>query len=84
MYPTCYPTSVRKTSLYLSDDDARRLRRLADAEGRSQADVVRSAIAAYERNRGADRAFALSRAWEGDGSSVADVTEERLLQGFGE
>jgi predicted transcriptional regulator len=75
---------VRKTSLYLSEDDVRRLRRLAAAEGRSQAEIVRSAIAAYEQARPVDRDFALAGVWAGDGSSVAAVAEEELLEGFGE
>ncbi|MDQ3708644.1 MAG: ribbon-helix-helix protein, CopG family [Actinomycetota bacterium] len=75
---------MRKTSLYLSDDDARRLRRLAAAEGRSQAEIVRSAIAAYEQSPPVDRGFALAAAWTGDGSSVANLAEDELLEGFGE
>ncbi len=74
---------MRKTSLYLAEADVERLRRLADREGRSQAEIVRAAIAAYESRLEADRAFALAGAWEGDGSSVADVPEAELLRGFG-
>lgn len=74
---------MRKTSVYLDDSDAERLRRLAAQEGRSQAEIVREALAAYERARTAPRAFALEDTWAGDGSSVADVPEEELLAGFG-
>lgn len=74
---------VKKTSLYLDELDVERLRRLAELEGRSQAEVVRAAIAAYETTRTGWRTFALAGAWEGDGSSVADVSEEELLRGFG-
>jgi predicted transcriptional regulator len=73
---------VKKTSLYLHETDVQRLRRLAQAEGRSQADIVRAAIAQYEASAGA-RQFALAGAWAGDGTSVADIPEEELLQGFG-
>jgi predicted transcriptional regulator len=74
---------MKKTSVYLDDSDVERLSRLATAEGRSQADVIRSALAAYENARTAPRDFALDGAWAGDGSSVADVPEEELLTGFG-
>jgi transcriptional regulator with XRE-family HTH domain len=74
---------VRKTSLYLDDSDAERLRRLAAQEGRSQADIVRAALSEYEQGRIAPRDFELESAWAGDGSSVADVPEQELLDGFG-
>ena len=74
---------MKKTSVYLDDSDVERLGRLAAAEGRSQADVIRSALAAYEKERIAPRDFALDGAWAGDGSSVANVPEEELLTGFG-
>jgi hypothetical protein len=74
---------MKKTSVYLNDSDVDRLRRLAAEEGRSQAEIVRAALSAYERTRTMARDFALEDAWAGDGSSVADVPEEELLAGFG-
>jgi hypothetical protein len=74
---------VKKTSLYLDDGDVERLRRLAQREGRSQADVVRAALAAYESRLVAQRRFSLTGSAEGDGQSVADLPEEDLLRGFG-
>jgi predicted DNA-binding protein len=74
---------MKKTSIYLEDTDRERLRRLAEREGRSQAEVVREALAAYELQQAGDRRFALTGTWEGDGTSVADVPEEELLRGFG-
>jgi predicted transcriptional regulator len=74
---------MKKTSLYLEEADLARLKRLALREGRSQAEIVRAAIAAYEEQSSPDRAFALAGAWEGDGTSVADIPEEELLRGFG-
>lgn len=75
---------MKKTSLYLDDSDLARLRRLAAQEGRSQAEIVRAAIAAYELRQTAHRSFSLTGAWEGDGTSVADVPEDELLKGFGD
>jgi hypothetical protein len=75
--------AVKKTSLYLDDGDVERVRRLAQREGRSQADVVRAALAAYESQLVAQRRFSLTGCAEGDGQSVADLPEEDLLQGFG-
>jgi hypothetical protein len=74
---------MKKTSLYLDDGDVERVRRLAQREGRSQADVVRAALAAYESQLVAQRQFSLTGSAEGDGQSVADLPEEDLLQGFG-
>ncbi len=82
--PTWYPTWVKKTSLYLDETDVHRLRRLSQAEGRSQAEIVRSAIAAYEAAAAGARNFTLAGSWAGDGTSVADLTEEELLAGYGE
>ena len=78
-----YTGAMRKTSVYLSDDLAERLARIARETGRSQADILRSAIAAYQPPPPADRAFALSGCVTGDGSSVADIDEDELLRGFG-
>ena len=35
---------MRKTSVYLDDEQAERLARLSETEGRSQAEIVREAI----------------------------------------
>ena len=75
---------MKKTSIYLDEGDAQRLRRLAEMEGRSQALIVREAIATYEAIRKPERRFALAGCWEGDGTSIADAPEEELLRGFGE
>lgn len=81
---------MKKTSVYLTDDEVEILRRLAEREGKSQAMVLREAIVAYDAEREAipDRHFAIF-AVEGsgastDGRSVADMTDEELLAGFGE
>lgn len=81
--PTCYPTRMQKTSVYLDAADVERLRRLASREGRSRAEIIRLAIAAYEGRLQRDRHLALTGAWTGDGTSVADVPERELLEGFG-
>ncbi len=74
---------MKKTSLYLSDAELRRLRRLAQLEKTSQAEIVRRAIARYTPEGTADRNFALFNSGAGDGRSVADIPEEELLEGFG-
>lgn len=74
---------MKKSSLYLDDADVLRLRRLAAQERRSQAAIVRAALAAYEAGLRGDRNLALTGAWSGDGTSVADVPKRDLLQGFG-
>jgi hypothetical protein len=75
---------VDKTSVYLSDADRRRLARLAKAEGVSQAEIIRRAIAGYAAGRTADRRYQLAASYDGPGGSVADVPEAELLRGLGE
>jgi hypothetical protein len=84
--PTSCPIflDMRKTSVYLDEDQARRLARLAREEGRSQAEVLREAVATYQPKPSQDRNFALAGSGRGDGSSIAEVAEEDLLRGFGE
>jgi predicted transcriptional regulator len=47
---------VKKTSIYLSDDDRERLARLAEREGKSKALVLREALAMYDASQ-PDRNF---------------------------
>jgi predicted transcriptional regulator len=75
---------VRKTSVYLNDEELARLAALAEREGTSQAEVLRRAIRLYEPERHGDRSFSLTGVAEGPGGSVADLTDEELLEGFGE
>jgi predicted transcriptional regulator len=76
--------AMRKTSVYLDDALAERLAVLAREEGRPQSEVLRDAIAGYRPRFAQDRDFAMAGAGRGDGSSVADVSEDDLLAGFGE
>lgn len=75
---------MRKTSVYLDEDQAQRLARLARQEGCSQAQILREAVATYEPTLPQDRSFALAGSGHGDGSSIANIPEEDLLKGFGE
>jgi hypothetical protein len=75
---------MRKTSVYLDEHQAERLARLAQQEGRSQAEILREAVATYQPKPSDDRNFALSGSGQGDGTSIADVSQEELLKGFGE
>jgi predicted transcriptional regulator len=74
---------VQKTSVYLSDEEVARLVSLARREGTSQAEVIRRAIRSYQPRRPADRDFSLVGSADGPGGSVAELTEEQLLEGFG-
>lgn len=75
---------MRKTSVYLDEHQAERLARLAREEGRPQAEILREAVATYQPKPSQERNFALAGSGHGDGSSIADVLEEDLLEGFGE
>ena len=77
---------MRKTSVYLDDELARRLARPRREEGRSQAEIVRDAIARYEPEPAQDREFALAAGFEADRRrSEGDLgdPEDELLEGFG-
>jgi Arc/MetJ-type ribon-helix-helix transcriptional regulator len=74
---------MRKTSVYLTEELAARLKRLAEAEGRSEADVIRRAIESYPAAPPQRRILAY-KVGRGPGDSVADIPEEELLEGFGE
>ena len=82
--PTSCPilVVVRKSSIYLSEEQAERLARLAREEGRSQAEILREALGSYRARPSKDRAFALEGCVEGTGGSVADLDEQDLLRGF--
>lgn len=74
---------MNKTSVYLSAEETTRLAALAKREGTSQAEVIRRAIKSYQPLRRGDRDFALSGAASGPGTSVAELTDEELMTGFG-
>ena len=77
---------VRKTSVYLNDEQAERLARLARQEGRSQAEILREAVAAYQPPPSRDREFALAagfRRIDGDARPISEIPERELLDGFG-
>lgn len=74
---------MRKTSVYLSEEESARLARLAARDGTSQAQIIRRAIDTYEPPLKPARALALSAVADGPGESVADLDEDALLDGFG-
>ena len=77
---------MRKTSVYLDDEQAERLARLARQEGRSQAEILREAIAVYQPPASRDRDFALAvgfRRIDGDRRPISQIPERELLEGFG-
>lgn len=78
---------MRKTSVYLDDAQAIRLARLAREEGRSQAEILREAVATYEPKPSSDRDFALAsgfRRIDGDTRPLSEIPDNQLLAGFGE
>jgi predicted DNA-binding protein len=77
---------MRKTSVYLDDEQAERLARLARQEGRSQAEILREAIAAYQPSASPDRDFALAAGFariDSDRRPISQIPERQLLEGFG-
>jgi predicted DNA-binding protein len=77
---------MRKTSVYLDNEQAARLARLARELGRSQADVLREAIATYQPEPIRDRDFAVAAGFtriDEDPRPISQIPEEELLEGFG-
>ena len=78
---------MRKTSVYLSERESRRLVELARAEGRSQAEIIREAITAYVPAARDDGDFALAAGFsrrDKDPRPISEIPEDELLDGFGE
>ena len=77
---------MRKTSVYLDDAQAARLSRLAKEEGRSQAEILRAAVDAYQPPPSRDRNFALAARFsriDDDPRPISEIPESDLLDGFG-
>jgi len=73
---------VRRTTVYLDEETLERLKRLAEASGRTQAAVIREAVAVYSSARGGarvPRSVGMGASGQGDLSERA----EELLAGFG-
>lgn len=82
-----YNLDMRKTSVYLDEDGAKRLARLAREEGRPQAEIVRDAIAAYRTKPSGNRDFALAagfRRIDDDPRPISEIPDDELMHGFGE
>lgn len=84
---------MKKTSVYLSDEDRERLARLAEREGKSQALVLRQALALYDQRR-PDRDFEILKPSFGEGAEplphfetfdeFQDWVDNVAMKGFGE
>jgi predicted DNA-binding protein len=77
---------VRKTSVYLTERESRRLAELARSEGRSQAEIIREAITAYIPAGRDEGQFALAAGFariDADPRPISEIPEDELLDGFG-
>lgn len=78
--------SRQKTSVYLDPPQIRRLTDLAQFLDKSQAEVIRDAIASYNPIGKGDRNFALARGFDridDDPRPISEISETDLLDGFG-
>lgn len=78
---------MRKTSVYLDDEQTERLARLAREEGKSQAEILREAVAAYQPASSIDRDFALAAGFpriDDDPRPISEIPKHELIKGFGE
>lgn len=72
---------MRKTSVYLTQDEAERLRRLAVREGRPQAELIREGIRRVIAEAGErPRVFRSLGVGRSDGEKPARWTSEELLE----
>jgi plasmid stability protein len=73
---------MKRTTIYLPDELKAALERTAAAEGRSEADVVREALAAVT----ATHAYPLPRLplFDSGEATLAERVDEELAHGFGE
>jgi hypothetical protein len=80
MYGMMY--GMRRTTIYLPDDLKGALERTAAAEGRSEAEVVRSALATAT----AEHIYPPPRLplFSSDDPTLAERVDEELARGFGE
>jgi predicted DNA-binding protein len=77
---------MRKTSVYLDDEQAERLARLARREGRPQAEILREAVAAYQPPASRDRDFEIAAGFQridDDPRPISQIPDDELLEGFG-
>lgn len=74
----------RKTSVYFTEEDSDTLRGLSERLQVSQAKVLQEALATYDAEQMPDRNFAFAATFDGDGTAIADVPDDELMQGFGE
>jgi predicted DNA-binding protein len=77
---------MRKTSVYLTERESRRLAELARSEGRSQAEIIREAITAYVPAGRGDGDFALAagfRRIDDDPRPISEIPDDELLDGVG-
>lgn len=78
---------MRKTSVYLTERESARLAELARSEGRSQAEIIREAITAYNPAGGGQGEFALAVGFQridNDARPISEISEDELLDGFGQ
>lgn len=82
-YATIYGDHMEKTTLYLEAADYRKLKRIAAADKRAPAALVREAVAEYVARR-ASRTLPSSVGAFGSGRSDLSERAEELLVGMGE
>jgi hypothetical protein len=72
-----------KTTVYLPAADYRRLQALAQAEGRSAAELIREAVTEYAARRAAPKRPRTLGAFRSGRKTVSEQAE-KLLKGFGD
>ncbi len=71
---------MKKTSVYLSDEESDGLRALSRATGRSQAELIREGIRRVLRGKSSKRTFHSMGLGAGDGSGARSWSPDELAQ----
>jgi Arc/MetJ-type ribon-helix-helix transcriptional regulator len=69
---------MRKTTVYLSDDEAEALKRASAASGKSQSELIREGVRRITRGRRQRRVFYSMGVAEGPGLPIGQMAEEIL------
>ncbi|MEQ1855525.1 MAG: CopG family transcriptional regulator [Longimicrobiales bacterium] len=75
--------STVKTTVYLDADDYRRLKGVATSEGRPTAELIRIAVSEFVERK-SRRPLPTSLGAARGGPALAGLSEEEMLEGFGD
>src|SRR4051794_35942679 len=76
--------TMKRYTISLDDEQVERLQRMAHTEMKTEDQLLSDRINRYAVESGHGRCFAMEAAGRGPGGSVADISDDELMRGFGE